>query len=44
MIYVFEYLVNNSDMGVVIHLGTIIQVFALSLIIALVYFLIKKIL
>lgn len=43
MIYIFEYLVNNSNIWVMITLGTIIQVFALSLIIALVYFLIKRV-
>lgn len=43
MLYVFEFLVNNSTTGVIIHLGTIVQVFILSLIVTVVTFLIKKI-
>ena len=43
MIYVFEFLVNNSSVGVFIHLGTIVQVFLLSLIVTVIAFIIKKI-
>lgn len=41
--YAFEFLVNYFQMGIVIGLGTIIQVIILALIITLTYFLIKKI-
>lgn len=44
MIYMFEFLINNSSMWVTVHLWTIIQVFILSLFVVLVSFLIKKIL
>jgi len=44
MIYVFEYLVNNYDLGVSINLGDILQIFALSLFISIVSSLLKKIL
>lgn len=43
MLYLFEYFVNNSVTGITIHLGTFIQVFLLSLSVAVVSFLIKKI-
>lgn len=43
MMYIFEFLVNNSTMGVTIHLWTIVQVFVLSLVVTVVAFLIKKI-
>ncbi len=43
MLYLFEYFVNNSAMGITIYLGTIMQVFVLSLYVAMVSFLIKKI-
>lgn len=43
MMYVFEFLVNNSSMGVIIHLWTIVQVFVLSLVVTIIAFLIKKI-
>ncbi|HKL44075.1 MAG TPA: phage holin family protein [Candidatus Absconditabacterales bacterium] len=43
VIYIFEFLVNNSTMGVVVHLGTIVQVFILSLVVTIIAFLIKKI-
>jgi len=43
MMYIFEYLVNNSSVWVIIHLWTIIQVFILSLAVTVLAFLIKKI-
>ena len=43
MLYLFEYFVNNSSFGITIHLGAITQVFVLSLYVAVVSFLIKKI-
>lgn len=43
MIYVFEFLVNNSSVGVIIHLWTIVQVFLLSLVVTIIAFIIKKI-
>jgi len=43
VIYIFEFLVNNSTMWVVVHLGTIVQVFILSLVVTIIAFLIKKI-
>ena len=43
MMYVFEYLVNNSSVWVIIHLWTIVQVFILSLAVTVLAFLIKKI-
>lgn len=43
MIYIFELLVNNSNVGVVIHLWTIVQVFLLSLVVTIIAFIIKKI-
>ena len=43
MIYIFEFLVNNSTMGVIVHLWTIVQVFLLSLVVTIIAFIIKKI-
>lgn len=43
VIYIFEFLVNNSAMWVMVHLGTIVQVFILSLVVTTIAFLIKKI-
>lgn len=43
MIYIFEFLVNNSTIGVLIHLWTIVQVILLSLVVTIISFIIKKI-
>jgi putative membrane protein len=43
MIYIFEFLVNNSTVGVLVHLWTIVQVFLLSLVVTIIAFIIKKI-
>jgi putative membrane protein len=43
MIYLFEYFVNNSSLWITVHLGTFVQVFLLSLYVAVASFLIKKI-
>ena len=43
MLYLFEYFVNNANIGIIIHLGTMVQVFVLSLLVAIISFLIKKI-
>ena len=43
MLYVFEYLVNNSSVWVIIHLWTVVQVFILSLAVTVLAFLVKKI-
>ncbi len=43
VLYIFEFLVNNADIWVVVHLGTIIQVFILSLVVIIIAFLIRKI-
>jgi len=42
IVYIFEFLVNNSSMWVIVHLWTIVQVFILSLVIVVIAFLIKK--
>ncbi|HPK27744.1 MAG TPA: phage holin family protein [Candidatus Absconditabacterales bacterium] len=43
MLYLFEYFVNNSGIGITVHLGTFFQVFVISLYVAIVSFIIKKI-
>ena len=41
IVYIFEFLVNNSSMWVIVHLWTIVQVFILSLVTVVIAFLIK---
>lgn len=43
MIYVFEYALSSYDFGIVIYLGSFLQVFVFSLAISISYILIKKI-
>jgi len=43
MMYIFEFVVNNYSMWVIIHLWTLVQVFILSLVVTVMTFLIKKI-
>ncbi len=43
VLYIFEQTVNYLDIGVIITLGTIVQTFILSVILSVIYFVIKKI-
>jgi putative membrane protein len=43
LLYVFEQFVNYLDLGILIVLGNVVQVFVLSCVLSFVYFLIKKI-
>ena len=43
VLYIFEQTVNYLDLGIAIHLGTLMQTVVLSVILSAIYFLIKKI-
>jgi putative membrane protein len=43
IMYIFEFVVNNYSIWVIIHLWTLVQVFVLSLVVTTITFLIKKI-
>jgi len=43
VLYIFEQTVNYLDLGIVVHLGTIVQTLILSVILSAIYFIIKKI-
>ena len=43
VLYIFEQTVNYLDIGIGVQLGTLVQTFILSLILSVIYFLIKKI-
>lgn len=42
VIYLFEYIVNKWEFGIEVHLGTIQQVFLMSLSVSIVFFLYRK--
>lgn len=42
MFYFFEQFINYLEVGIEVHLGTVVQTFILSIIITSLYFLIKK--
>jgi len=43
VLYIFEQTVNYLDIGITVHLGTLVQTLILSVILSAIYFIIKKI-
>lgn len=43
ILYIFEQTVNFLDIGIIVQLGTLVQTLILSVIISIIYFVIKKI-